>query len=704
MAEPITNVLGIVSIKLRGEYDASITYEKLNVVTYQGSSYCAKGPTQGNLPTDTEFWSLIAEKGDKGDTGATPVKGVDYYTASDIADLENTLSDDVTTEVTSQLSTLTSATPLVASTLAGMTDTSRIYVLTTDGHWYWYDGDSWEDGGVYQAAEDSDTLQDVSDKVGIYWKNIIPLMNYLDYANLTNGKYYKNGNVGTTIDIGSASGYFIIPPFKVEKDVTYQFKDTANIGTAFCKICDGDGVILEPYPHQAGGKFTPNYDGYAYITFYSGNPENYPNGMVYRFDYPPKSFSAFGTVYDFAILNTRYKDMYSFYNSIKDIDFPIPHTVVTVGTGKDFTTITAAVASISDSSENKVYDILIDDGTYEEHSIDLPDYVNLIGASGNRDNCIIRGYLNPNVSDSDHRGVSTIDMDSNNELRNLTITAQNMRYPIHHESNGSVTNWTTVVENCHIEHFGNQEIIDYRAEHSIAPGNVWSSPHAWGEGSSGGAILKMKDTTLKSVENAFYVHAAPTMAKPYYHELVNCKLITSSSDQIAVYVDNNTAPLDGNTLVIKDTFIGGRYAIVANSYKYNAMISGSGIKPVYQRPGQVCADWSFPIFTDYVNEYVAGENISKGTFVYTTDGRTIYKANSTTNKKLIVGYTIGDHNSGELVNVMAGYLQPSSQTWPETPMTSNVYYALNNNGTLSETSNLDSAIAISNDYYYKLFI
>ena len=53
---------------------------------------------------------------------------------------------------------------------------------------------------------------------------------------------------------------------------------------------------------------------------------------------------------------------------------------------------------------------------------------------------------------------------------------------------------------------------------------------------------------------------------------------------------------------------------------------------------------------------------------------------------------------------MAGYLQPSSQTWPETPMTSNVYYALNNNGTLLETSNLDNAIAISNDYYYKLFI
>lgn len=48
--------------------------------------------------------------------------------------------------------------PLVANTAAAMTDTTRIYVYTGNetgyntGHWYYYDGDSWEDGGVYQAA------------------------------------------------------------------------------------------------------------------------------------------------------------------------------------------------------------------------------------------------------------------------------------------------------------------------------------------------------------------------------------------------------------------------------------------------------------------------------------------------------------------------------------------------------------------------
>ena len=59
--------------------------------------------------------------------------------------------------------------PLVASTVAGMTDHDKVYVYVgsetgyTSGHWYYYDGDSWEDGGVYNSvAVQTDTTLTLS--------------------------------------------------------------------------------------------------------------------------------------------------------------------------------------------------------------------------------------------------------------------------------------------------------------------------------------------------------------------------------------------------------------------------------------------------------------------------------------------------------------------------------------------------------------
>ena len=59
--------------------------------------------------------------------------------------------------------------PLVASTVAGMTDETKVYVYTgsetgyTSGHWYYYDGSDWADGGVYNSvAVQTDTTLAIS--------------------------------------------------------------------------------------------------------------------------------------------------------------------------------------------------------------------------------------------------------------------------------------------------------------------------------------------------------------------------------------------------------------------------------------------------------------------------------------------------------------------------------------------------------------
>lgn len=82
----------------------------------------------------------------------------------DIEDFETNIGNSIT-EIRAEVDEKVSGSPLVASSTAGMTDTSRVYVNTTDGKWYYYDGDSWEIGGTYQSsgiAEGSITVTDVA--------------------------------------------------------------------------------------------------------------------------------------------------------------------------------------------------------------------------------------------------------------------------------------------------------------------------------------------------------------------------------------------------------------------------------------------------------------------------------------------------------------------------------------------------------------
>ena len=51
-----------------------------------------------------------------------------------------------------------SGAPIVVASTSAMTDTSRIYVLKTDGKWYYHNGSSWVAGGEYGAVATDTTL------------------------------------------------------------------------------------------------------------------------------------------------------------------------------------------------------------------------------------------------------------------------------------------------------------------------------------------------------------------------------------------------------------------------------------------------------------------------------------------------------------------------------------------------------------------
>ena len=81
----------------------------------------------------------------------------------------NTLTDELANKATAdfvnnnvnnlnnKINGLASGSPLVANSITEMTDTSKTYVNTFDGNWYYYDGSSWQVGGVYQATKIEDS-------------------------------------------------------------------------------------------------------------------------------------------------------------------------------------------------------------------------------------------------------------------------------------------------------------------------------------------------------------------------------------------------------------------------------------------------------------------------------------------------------------------------------------------------------------------
>lgn len=320
--------------------------------------------------------------------------------------------------------------------------------------------------------------------------------------------------------------------------------------------------------------------------------------------------------------------------------------IITVGNEKDFASIKEAVASITDSSKNNIYDIYIDDGVYEEYAITLPDYVNLIGASGNREKCVIKGELPDSASAHEITVNSTLNLKDSNVLENLTITAKNLRYPIHSESGGTHTNWVQILNNCYVEHFGN-----------TSPNNTWTSYHAWGEGSSSGAYAEFNNCIFKSPAEPWYVHEftyLPDIPRPYHHILNNCQIINTMVSDIGIWL--TTAKIDNtknsdiiNTIDFNNcVFYNGEISI-NNICPININIHGSNnvaIRVANEYPN-----------TDYTNikTYVGTEPVKKGTVLKYSKGiNLVEKANESTPAEMIAGVAVEDCESNTLVKIIKG--------------------------------------------------
>ena len=332
----------------------------------------------------------------------------------------------------------------------------------------------------------------------------------------------------------------------------------------------------------------------------------------------------------------------------KKTSFIANNNIITVGNGKNFSTIKEAVKSITDSSKTNVYDIYIDDGTYEEYDITLPDYVNLVGASGNREKCIIKGELPDSASESDITTTSTINLMDNNVLENLTITAKNLRYPIHSESGGTHTDWRQILNNCHVEHFGNP-----------SPNNKWIAFHAWGEGSASGAYAEFNNCTFKGPLEPWYVHEptnVPDNPRPYYHILNNCDIINTSITSIpnwltSVKIDNTTEKNIINTIDFNNCNFGNGSIGISGDYDINVNIHGNNNVAISRSKASNYPNTNYTI----IKTYIGAEAITKNTVLMYADGiNLVKKATASTPVEMIAGIATEDCEPNNLVKIIKG--------------------------------------------------
>lgn len=68
------------SLRFKGAWSNTVAYVSdysyIDIVTYNGSSYICKTSSTGQTPTNTTYWTLLAQKGEIGATGAQGPQGV----------------------------------------------------------------------------------------------------------------------------------------------------------------------------------------------------------------------------------------------------------------------------------------------------------------------------------------------------------------------------------------------------------------------------------------------------------------------------------------------------------------------------------------------------------------------------------------------------------------------------------------------------
>lgn len=371
----------------------------------------------------------------------------------------------------------------------------------------------------------------------------------------------KHGNViANTTDVSTLRYSKVLPggtyTFGMCRAVLSYTKDSVTGSISQLSATDGNKQITISMKNE----FT------LYIT--CGPQAAYRSFLLVNDNVLPTQVTEKG-IYETSVLGINLTEL---KNAIEKVSSSITtHNTITVskeGNG-DYTDIVSAVNAVKkrgDSSLTNQYDIHIFDGTYDiieelggktfldkitdissnSSGLVLPNGVNLIGTEAGT--VVIKGEIPLEYATlTNTTKISTINVMNGNILKNITITARNMRYAVHDET-GNYPLYRAVrkLENCNIIHYGNAD-------------GLWESTKAYacGTGLNKG-IYRFINCIFKSKKTAFSMHN--NRNQPANDILIDgCEFITGS--KTALYFSSLGENTEQNVVHIKTMYTNGDFKL-----------------------------------------------------------------------------------------------------------------------------------------------
>lgn len=318
--------------------------------------------------------------------------------------------------------------------------------------------------------------------------------------------------------------YSVIPIENVTRIKTYAGGKNNNLGLYAIHFMKNEEVIPDNYISSYSSSIPSSQNSVTLNDFYLNNieiPQDAKYIIINCFASNKNEMGVYYTIYASSYVNNKLKDIEDKLEITNYNTFIVRKNP----NSGEYGTIKEAI------DHAKEYDsIIIYEGVYEEKHLNIPQGLKMEGIG----KVEIRGKYPESTDVNTVTANSTLECNKGATLKNLIVTAQNMRYPIHADfSYGSKANWD--IRNCKFIHYGNKEVYDYMtSQGQETEGTLVTGCSAWGGGTYGGDVVYCEDCYFESVGRAFsthnnigdtYINIGPSKVK-----LVNCELISKGID------------------------------------------------------------------------------------------------------------------------------------------------------------------------------